>query len=143
MFTVFCLFVLIFVSSCNSSTSDVSENITRHFQSSGRTFVTLTEVVPGKWEKVCVFGPRSDNKAAKKLLGFDWDLESKTSIASNDKIALLLFVKGQEVVETVEHPRRDGDFANLSRQCIAREKASFNHETNPKKEWPGLFPKKG
>ena len=65
-----------------------------------------------------MFGPYSDNKAGQKLLGFDWDLESKTSIASNDKIALLLFVKGQEVVETVEHPRRDGDFANLSRQGI-------------------------
>jgi hypothetical protein len=70
------IYYLIFLSlvSCNSSISDVSEKIAQHFQSSGRTFVDLKEVVPGKWAKVCVFGPCSDNKAAQKLLGFDWDV---------------------------------------------------------------------
>jgi len=56
-------------------------------------------------------------------------------------VALLLFVKNSEVVEFVEFPQRDGDFANLSRQCFVRERATFHHQTNPPKGWPGLFPK--
>ena len=137
----FCGLLLVFMMSCNAPTSKQSEEITRHFQSSGRTFVNLDEVVQGSWERVCILGPYSDNTAAQNTLGFAWDIESKSSIATNDSLALLLFVKSQKVVESVEHPRNDGDFTNLSRQCFARDQARFVHKTNPKKGWPGLFPK--
>lgn len=137
------LSVLIFliVPACHSPTLTVSDEITRKFQASGRTFVNLVEVLPVPWDRVCMLGPYSDNPAAKKTLGFPWDVEATSSIATNDDIAVLLFVKDNTVVELVEHPRRDGDFANLSRQCFAREAATFHHQTNPKKGWPGLFPK--
>ena len=132
--------ILLVVPACDAPTSKVSQNITQQFESSARTFVNLTEVLSSEWEKVCILGPYSDNKATEKTLGFKWDVESASKIATNDSIALLLFVKDKNVIESVEHPRRDGDFTNLSRKCFAREMASFHHQTNPPKGWPGLFP---
>ncbi len=134
--------LLLIVSACDAPPSNMTEEITRQFQSSGRTFVNLAKVVPSAWDKVCILGPYSTSKHAYDTLGFTWPVEVTSSIATSDSVALLLFVENQEVVEFVEHPRRDGDFANLSGQCFSREKATFHHLTNPPKGWPGLFPKK-
>ncbi len=135
------LLLLLIVSSCDSAPRTITEEITSQFQSSGRTFVNLEKVVPADWAKVCILGPYSTPKNVYDTLGFDWPLDMFSSIATDDSIALLLFVKNQEVVQFVDHPRRDGDFANLSRQCVARKKSTFYHLTNPPKGWPGLFPK--
>jgi hypothetical protein len=75
------------------------------------------------------------------MLGFAWPVETESTISTSDSIALLLFVNNQEIIEFVEHPRRNGDFANLSRECFARDQAIFHHQANPPKGWPGLFPK--
>ena len=133
--------LLLLLSACDSTTPTISEELTSQFQSSGRTFVNLEKVLPTGWDKVCILGPYSTPKNVYDTLGFDWPLDMLSSIATNDSISLLLFVKNQEVVEFVEHQRRDGDFANLSRQCVARKDATFYHLTNPPKGWPGLFPK--
>jgi hypothetical protein len=135
------VWVLLTLPSCESPTLNLSEEITRQFQSSGRTFVNLAKVLPSVWDKVCILGPYSTSKHAYDTLGFAWPVETHSTISVSDSIALLLFVNNKEIVEFVEHPRRDGDFANLSRQCFAREKATFHHQTNPPKGWPGLFPK--
>ncbi len=134
--------LFLILGSCDSSQSYLSQEISRQFQATGRTFVNLVEVLPAMWDRVCIFGPYSNDKAAKDTLTFHWDLESKSSITHNDSIGLLVFVQGEQVVEFVEHARRDGDFTNLSRQCFAREKSTFHHQTNPQKGWPGLFPNK-
>lgn len=73
-------------------------------------------------------------------LGFDWNVESQTSIRSNDGITLLLFVRDNDVVEYVEHPRNQGDFSNLTMQCFLREKATFVQQQRPTEGWAGLFP---
>ncbi len=135
------LLLLLILPACDSTTPTITEEITRQFQSSGRTFVNLEKVVPNAWDKVCILGPYSTLKHVYDTLGFDWPLEMLSSISTDDSIALLLFVENQEVIQFVEHPRRDGDFANLSRQCVARNKSTFYHLTNPPKGWPGLFPK--
>jgi hypothetical protein len=135
------LVLLLLVVACNRTTSEISKEITRHFESSGGKLINLAEAVPGSWEKVCILGPYSDDKAAKETLGFEWNAELKSSIQSNEGIALLLFVRGNEVVEFVEHSRRHGDFTNLTRKCFSREKAIFIHDPAPKKGWPGLFNK--
>lgn len=136
----FCLLVLI-QAGCEPPHSDVSEELTRQFQASGRSFVNLAEVLPSPWEKVCIIGPYSDKKSVAVTVGFDWPDLSQSSIETNNEIGLLLFLKDGKVVEWMEHPRRDGDFTNLSRQCFSREKAIFEHLNNPPKGYPGLFPK--
>lgn len=103
--------------------------------------MSLAESVPGIWEKVCILGPYSDNQAAKRILGFEWDVERKTSIHKNEGATLLLFIRGNSVVQYAEHSRAKGDFTNLSGQCFSRQSAVFIHESAPSKGWPGLFPK--
>ena len=135
------LVILALAVSCNRTTSETSKQIARHFESSGSKSVNLAEVVPGLWEKVCILGPYSDNLATKETLGFEWNAELRTSIQTNEGISLLLFVRGNEVLEYVEHSRRHGDFTNLTRKCFPRDKAIFVHDPAPKKGWPGLFRK--
>ena len=134
------LVVLVFYG-CDSPTPILSEKIREEFQSSGRTFVNLATVLPDPWHKVCILGPYSTTKHAYDTLGFAWPVETQSSISTSDTIALLLFVKNNEVIAFVEHSRRDGDFTNLSRQCFGREQSIFYHQANPPKGWPGLFPK--
>ena len=137
----FCLMLFVEMG-CDAQISKVSEELTRQFQASGRSFVNLAEVLPTPWDKMCILGPYSDGKAVNMTLGFDWPDWPKSSVETNDGVALLLFLKGGKVLEWVEHPRRDGDFTNLSRQCFSREKSIFEHLNNPPKGYPGLFPKK-
>jgi hypothetical protein len=120
--------------------SETSKKIAAHFESKGQKSVTLSEAVPGSWEKICILGPYMGNKEAKATLGFEWDVESKTQIRTNEGISLLLFVRGGEVVEYVEHPRRLGDFTNLTMRCFPKEKAVFVQREQPTKGWAGLFP---
>ena len=135
------LLALIQIAACNPGASEISNEIARQFESSGRKSVTLSKAVPGTWERVCILGPYSDNKAAKNMLGFEWNAEIRTSISSNDGISLLLFVKGKEVLDYVAHARNNGDFSNLSGKCFSREKATFVQDPAPINGWPGLFNK--
>jgi hypothetical protein len=121
-------------------TTETSKNIGRHFESTGRTTVNLAGAVPSPWEKVCILGPYMRNEDAKTTLGFEWNVEAKTEIKTNEGISLLLFVRGGEVVEHVQHPRHLGDFTNLTMRCFAREKAIFIQKNMPTKGWAGLFP---
>ena len=54
---------------------------------------------------------------------------------------VLVFVKDKKVIAYTEHTRDKGDFSNLSGQCFARHKASFEFIAKPAIGWPGLFPK--
>jgi hypothetical protein len=120
--------------------TETSKKIATHFESKERKAVNLSEAVPGPWEKVCILGPYMGNKEAKATLGFEFNVESKTQIQTNEGISLLLFVRGGEVVEYIEHPRRLGDFTNLTLRCFPKEKAIFVQRQKPTKGWAGLFP---
>lgn len=119
----------------------VSSAIARQFAESKGTSVNLTTAVAGKWEKVCVLGPYSNNDSAKRTLGFEWNAESKTTIRTNEGISLLLFVSENKVINYVEHKRSSGDFSNLTTQCFPKKDAQFVHDPKPAKGWPGLFAK--
>lgn len=138
---LFLIILFLVVIGCDAPVSKVSEELTRQFQKSGRSFVNLADVLPIPWEKVCILGPYSDGKAVIKTLGFDWPDFPKTSIPTNESISLLIFLNKNTVVQWIEHRRQDGDFSNLSRQCFSREMAVFEYKANPKKGHPGLFPK--
>lgn len=134
---------LMFAAGCEKPLAggEISHEIAKQFELSGRRSVDLAKAVPGPWEKVCVIGPYMDSTGVSATLRFEWDSRSKTSIFYNESISLLLFVRGNQVVEYVEHPRRHGDFSYLNTQCFAREKALFIQDQPPGTGWPRLFPK--
>ena len=88
--------------------------------------IKLIEYVDGNWEKVCVLGPYSDNAAASELLGFQWPLESLSSVWVNDGVTLLLFVKSGEILNYYEVARAPYDFSVFSNSCIERALSSFS-----------------
>jgi len=135
------LLVFASLSACSGPADDASRAIARHFELSGRKEVNLADAVPGLWDKVCVLGPYSDNRRVKDMLGFDWNVETKTSIQTNEGISLLLFVRGADVLTHIEHPRSGGDFTNLSGKCFLRKQSWFVHDPSPATGCPGLFHK--
>ena len=132
-----CLFLLAALAGCQNRTSTA---IASQYAASGGATIDLASAVPVGWDRVCVLGPYSNNTAAAKTLGFEWPAESRSSIATNEGISLLVFVQGNSVASYVEHRRDQGDFSNLTGRCFAREHAKFRQLAHPAKGWPGLFP---
>ena len=119
----------------------ISESIGAQFAAS-RT-VDLQTAAPGDWERVCIIGPYQGNHAALQTLGFGWPVESRSSITESDGISLLLFVRGERVVEAVEQPRDQADFASLNGRCFLRARAQFIHAPKAEDGWPELVPRDG
>lgn len=116
--------ILLALGACQTEKS-ISSAIKDQFVASERKAVNLAATVPGAWDQVCVLGPYSYNSAARQTLGFEWDAESKSSIATNEGVSLLVFVHDKTVVAYAEHPRTHGDFSNLTGRCFLRTKAKF------------------
>jgi hypothetical protein len=121
LFLAFCVWlVAVGCTACDASSSAIAHQ----FDESKGSSVDLAVSVPGNWEKVCVFGPYSNNETIKKTLGFEWGTEAKTSIQTDEGISLLLFVRENRAITYIEHPRNHGDFSNLTAQCFPRKNAA-------------------
>jgi hypothetical protein len=90
--------------------------------------IQMTEFVTGDWDKLCILGPYSDNQLALQVLGFEWQLESLSSVWINDGVTLLIFVKRGKVESYFEVTRSPLDFNSLDEQCFIRNEAVFNVE---------------
>jgi hypothetical protein len=134
--------ILTLVAICGCGNA-LSSSIADQFAASGRKTVDLASAVPGNWERVCVLEPYSTDASAAEALGFKWPAERLTDIADNDGISLLIFVQGQSVLGHVEHPRRAGDFSNLTGRCFPRASAKFVQVDRPAKGASGLYPADG
>jgi len=129
-----CVVVLAAIAGCQDRASSAIAN---QFAASGNRTVDLASAWPEGWDRVCVLGPYSNNAAAAQVLGFDWDVESQSSISTKDGISLLLFVQGSSISRHIDHRRNQGDFSNLSGRCFRREQAKFKQVTHPTNGWPG------
>ena len=128
---------------CSESDPGIAVAIAGQFRRTNGASIDLVEANPQAWDRVCVLGPYADNADAKAMLGFAWDAEAHSAIHDNDGIALLVFVRGGQVAQLVEHPRNMGDFAALSGQCFPRARARFYQSSQPQAGPPGLYPKPG
>lgn len=123
-FVGFCL--LITCAGCGGSKDpqvNVTAAIADHLQTQPGQPLDLATLGSDEWQKICVLNPYTVNTEGARILGFDWDFESQSSIKENDGIALLVFVKDQSVVAFAEHPRHKGDFTSLKPACLNREDA--------------------
>jgi hypothetical protein len=118
--TVTCVMALL-LASCDRK--GISAQIRAQLDSTTSGTIDLSRVGPSTWTRVCILGPYSTNETAAQLLGFRWDAEAASSIATDDAIALLVFVREQEVVASAEQRRGQGDFAGLAGQCFMRDRA--------------------
>ncbi|MGR3276570.1 hypothetical protein ACSYAD_15805 [Acaryochloris marina NIES-2412] len=102
---------------------NVTAAIADHLQTQPDQPFDLGTLGSDEWQKICVLDPYTANTEGAKILGFNWDFESQSSIKENDGINLLVFVKDQSVVAFAEHLRHKGDFTSLEPSCLDREDA--------------------
>jgi hypothetical protein len=131
------LLMLVTLIACGSRDSS---SIADQFSASGRKSVDLAVAVPGNWNRVCVLGPYSTDTVAAETLGFEWSAETLTDIGRSEGASLLVFVRRKTVLNYVEHPRRSGDFSNLTGRCFSHGNAKFVQVDQPTDGWAGLFP---
>ena len=97
--------------------------------------IDLAQQLPGAWTKVCLLPPYTNNQSAQQLLGFAYDVESNSTIASADDISLLLTMSETEVLNSYAIDRSKADFSSLGANCYTREEATF---TLPKESAPAV-----
>ncbi|HEY9646224.1 MAG TPA: hypothetical protein V6C88_07640 [Chroococcidiopsis sp.] len=120
--------LLIACSNRDDVQNPISQGIIEQLNANSAAPVDLAQVGPAAWEQVCILGPYTDNQATAKVLGFEWDSESKTSIADSDGINVLAFIRNQEVLAFTEHSRDKGDFVKVVAQCFERDQAKLTRE---------------
>ena len=133
------ILLILALTGCDSN--DISESI--EMQVGTTQAVHLRTAAPGDWDRICVLGPYSSDQAVRDALGFNWPAQSRSSIGESDGISLLLFIREQEVVYSVEHPRDKGDFSQLSGRCFSPEQAQFVRRAGRADDWPDLVPRNG
>lgn len=107
---------------CDSSNDRISQELADQVAAPSKTIDFRLLKAP-EWERICVVGPYANNEMIERQLGFKWDGLGKTSIGSNDGIHLITFIRANEVVAYIEHPRSQGDFVELMPRCFSKEKA--------------------
>lgn len=91
----------------------------------------MRRVTPFLWDKLYIFSPYTTSEVINKTLKLKWDKIECSSIASNDSINLLVFLKDGKVVNYLEHPR-NVDFEPLARNSDQNHKnipESFSPDT--------------
>ena len=75
---------------------------------------TVVEIAPltrFEWDRLFIFGPYSAEKRVNDTLGFEWSGFDRSDGKWGKSVVLFVFVKGNEVVRSFEHPRIQGDFS--------------------------------
>lgn len=114
----FLLFTLFWQLGCSSvGQSDLQDRIARAV--SGRdeqVIVSMRDLTTFQWDKFYAFGPYCPSERVHEALGFEWPYEKYSVIDVQDHSVLLVFVHDGKVVHYHDHPRREGDFNELTRQ---------------------------
>lgn len=76
------------------------------------------------WDKMCIFGPYTDNQKARSVLELDWNIEDRSEIKHSESINALVFLYQGKVNHVVDLNRGIVDFKNLD-LCIERERSQF------------------
>lgn len=76
------------------------------------------------WDKVCIFGPYTNNDQAKKTLNMDCNIEERSTIAHSDAVNALVFLYQGKPNVVIDLSRALADFKNPNR-CFDRSKTHF------------------
>jgi hypothetical protein len=79
------------------------------------------------WDKVCIFGPYTNNEKAKTILQMDWNVEDRSEIHYSDSINALVFIYQGKVNNVVDLRRGIADFRSVD-LCLSREQTAFDVE---------------
>ena len=78
------------------------------------------------WDRVYFFPPYATRLDVEAALGVTWPKLGGSAIESSDGVTLVVFVRGNQIVRSFDHPRSQGDFAQVrARVGLTREQARF------------------
>jgi hypothetical protein len=89
------------------------------------TIVDFAQVIRCPWDKVYFFPPYTPLKTIEARTGCAWPEGDLTTIEWNERINLVVFVRGGRIVQWFEHPRTEELEELASRDGYARNAAKF------------------
>lgn len=91
-----------------------TQKVTKSGEGSGQgtSLLRMSQIAGFDWDYVYVFGPDTDANEINARMGLEWEEAKKLTEGRDNN--LLVFVKGGEVVRSVSHPLKKGEFADLS-----------------------------
>lgn len=125
MYKIYVTFIFLLLSACSRDRM-LEHQITHTLSSQKMGVADLSKIGSSSWQRLCILKPYTTNKYAEQILGFQWDVETKTSISSNDEINVLLFINADSVEKYIEFPRSKGDFTTLTSDCLSRDKTQVS-----------------
>ena len=120
---ILCAFA--FCSACARSDTRLSVDLAKLVRDDHQELVDLARLDGPEWQRVCFLAPYTNSEGAGKILGFDWDSDSYTSIRESDGIAVIVLVTDRKVVSFAEHPRNLGDLSDVGVGCLPRAAAKL------------------
>lgn len=118
-----------------------SESIATAVASGPGTRLALVDHAAFPWEKACIFGPYSPDNTIDAVTGIRGAASRAYDIRSSDAINVVLFIHDGNVVASVAHRRKQGDFGpDVVGQCYARERSVFLVRIPPTNSWGNIGP---
>jgi hypothetical protein len=112
-------------SACTRSDARLSAQLADLVRDERQDTVDLGRLDGPDWQRACFLAPYSNSEDAGKILGFDWDSDSYTSIRESDYIAVIILVTDRKVVSFAEHPHNLGDLGAVGAGCLPRAEAKL------------------
>lgn len=81
------------------------------------------------WDRVCIFGPYTNNEKVKSVLNMNWNIEERSQIYVSDSVNALVFLYQESVNQVVDLKRGITDFTDLD-MCLSRNQANFKIRTD-------------
>lgn len=81
------------------------------------------------WDRICIFGPYTNNEKAKSVLHLNWNIEERSHIHFSDSINALVFLFQGNVNHVVDLKRNIVDFKDID-ICLDRNQANFEIATD-------------
>lgn len=98
--------------------------------------IDFSTFTPNNWDRLFIFGPYTSYVEIDNALGRFWLYSRFTTIESNDRVNLLVFTKGNRVVEYIEFFRGNGDFSTAQNEIgYPRLEAKFIMDAQGRIYW--------
>ncbi len=133
------LFLAAFTTACTRPPPSATSMAIANAVEMDNELIDISTLSTEDWDRLHVFAPYSSGENITRELGFEWQDYENSGIFMNEGVSLLLFLKGDTIVEWFVHPRRQGDFALAARSGgYTRDDAVFTLERTSAERWPTI-----
>ena len=120
---------------------EVAEGIASAVDQGPGTRLKLADNTDFEWDKVCIFGPYTEDARIDTVTGISGAAKRAHDIRSNDGINVVMFIDNDRIVRAVSVRRDLGDFGpELVSRCYLKDEAVFFVRKPLKDSWGNIGP---